>query len=301
MSDSRTLPLAVAQYDIGQPRRWDDFAVKLADWVARGAEGGARLLVFPEYGAMELTALFAPDVQRSLPAQLEAMQALVEPYVALHRELARRHGVYLLAASLPVRVASGEYRNRAHLFGPSGAQGHQDKLQMTRFENERWGISPGAEQRVFVTPLGRLAVAVCYDSEFPLLVRRLVEHGAEVLLVPSCTDTLAGYHRVRLSCQARALENQCFAALAPTVGMAEWSLAVDENHGAGGIYAPVEAGLAEEGIVAQGVLDQPGWVRATLNLDWLRRARQEGQVFNHRDWPGQHRLNSQPVTEIPLE
>ena len=80
---------------------------------------------------------------------------------------------------------------------------------MTRFENEQWLISAGDEIRVFDTDFGKIAINICYDSEFPLIARQQVEAGADLILVPSCTDTQAGFHRVRLGCQARALENQC--------------------------------------------------------------------------------------------
>ena len=78
---------------------------------------------------------------------------------------------------------------------------------MTRFESERWGVHASDAAPVIETDLGVVGVAICYDSEFPLIVRRQVEAGAELILVPSCTDTMAGYHRVALSCRARAGES----------------------------------------------------------------------------------------------
>jgi predicted amidohydrolase len=137
---------------------------------------------------------------------------------------------------------------------------------------------------VFDTELGTLGVAICYDSEFPLLVRRQVAAGANLILVPSCTDTLAGYHRVHLSCRARALENQCFVVQAVTVGDAPWSIPLDRNVGAAGVYGPVEQSVFPDGVVAQGKLNQSGWVYADLDLDAIARARREGQVHNHQDW-----------------
>ncbi len=74
---------------------------------------------------------------------------------------------------------------------------------MTPFERD-WGISGGAPLRVFDTALGKIAVLICYDSEFPLLARALAEAGAEVILVPSCTERVSGFHRVRTGSMARA-------------------------------------------------------------------------------------------------
>ena len=81
---------------------------------------------------------------------------------------------------------------------------------MTRFENEQWLIKSGKELKCFDTEYGKIAINICYDSEFPLLARKQVEAGCVLILVPSCTDTLAGYHRVKIGSHARALENQCY-------------------------------------------------------------------------------------------
>ena len=97
---------------------------------------------------------------------------------------------------------------------------------------------PGEKLNVFETAIGRIGVAICYDSEFPLLVRAMVEAGAEIILIPACTELVSGYHRVRIAAMARALESGCATAVSPTVGNSTWSPAVDYNSGAAGIYVP---------------------------------------------------------------
>ena len=156
---------------------------------------------------------------------------------------------------------------------------------MTRFEAEAWGVSAGAGPQVFETPWGRLGISICYDAEFPKHVRAQVEAGAWLVLVPSCTDSLHGWNRVRLGAQARALENQCFVAVAPTVGEAPWSAALDRNRGFAAVFGPVDRGFPEDGVIARGALDAPGWVFATLDPARIETVRREGQVLNHRDWP----------------
>jgi predicted amidohydrolase len=294
-----TVRVAAAQYPIEFLGDWPRFEAKLAGMCADAGRAGARLLVFPEYGSMELTSLFAREIQGDLHRQLEHMQTLLPRYLDLHRELATRHGVYLVASSFPVQ-AEGEYRNRAYLFGANGGVAFQEKLVMTRFENERWLIKPGQGVKVFETAFGRVGVNVCYDCEFPLIARRQAEAGADLILVPSCTDTLAGYHRVRVGCQARALENQCYVVQAPTVGEAPWSEAVDVNVGAAGVFAPPDRGLPDDGVIALGHLNRPGWVYADLDLEALRRVRSQGQVLNARDWMRQPLALSGSVQTVPL-
>jgi predicted amidohydrolase len=280
-----SLRVAACAYPIERLADFDAYAAKQAALVEVAVTRGARLLVFPEYASIELTSLLAPEQQGDLQRELAALQELLPAMLETYAGLARKHGVFILGPSFPERIeAERLVRNRVRLHAPSGEVGVTEKLQMTRFEREEWGVAPGVTQRVFDTEIGMLGVAICYDAEFPLIVRRQVEAGAEIVLVPSCTDTLAGYYRVALSCRARALENQCYVVQAPTVGGAAWSIAVDQNWGAAAVYGPVDRGFASDGVVSQGSLDTPGWVFGDLDLGALSRVREDGQVTNYNDW-----------------
>ena len=285
-----TLRVAAAAYPVAWMDDWGCFERKLTHWVEDAAARGAQLLVFPEYFSMEVASIAGADVAASLPLQLEAMQTMHAPFTELLGQLARRCSVHVAAGSYPVLQADGTYRNRCYLIEPDGRLRWQDKLQMTRFENETWHITRGEELRVFDTAIGRIGICICYDIEFPLFARRLAEAGVGIVLVPSCTDTLAGYNRVRIGARARALENQIYVIQAPTVGSAPWSAAVDENTGAAGVYGPVDRGFAADGVVTEGRRDEPGWVLADLDLGALATVRREGQVFNFRDWEAHERI-----------
>ena len=274
--------IAAAQYPLDRFDSLRGYKEKLARWVGEATDAGAELLVFPEYGAIEYAGpagAAASDLQASLAVVARAMDEMD----AEHTALARHHGVHILAASGPCRRADGAYVNRARLFSPSGRTGFQDKHIMTPFERA-WGISPGTELAVFDTALGCIGIAICYDSEFPLLVRALCKAGADIILVPSCTEFVSGYNRVRTAALARALENGCVTVQSPTVGDAPWSPAVDHNSGAAGVFVPAERGLSDTGVLAEGVLNVPGWVHATADLGHLRRVRDGGEMRNSEDW-----------------
>jgi predicted amidohydrolase len=301
-----TWRVAAAQYPIEALADWDAYAAKLARWVAEAAAGGALLAVFPEYAAMELASL-DPATMGDLYASIETVSALLPRVDALHTDLSRQYGIWLLAGSAPRKLSDGRFVNTARLFSPDGRAGYQDKLMMTRFEREQWGIVGGQGINLFVTPLGRLAVLICYDSEFPLLARAAVEAGAQVLLVPSCTETMRGYWRVRLGSQARALEGQCYAVHCPTVGDVDWSPAMDHNRGAAGVYGPpdMHAGqgfaMPEDGVLAIGQESAAQWVYADLDLAQIATLRADGGVLNARDWaeqPGADRLPQVTIVDL---
>jgi predicted amidohydrolase len=280
------LRIAAAQYPIEPLRTLGACRDKLARWVAEAAGEGAELLVFPEYAAMEYAAPAGAPVAGDLAASLAAVSDALGPMDEAHAELARRHRVHILAGSGPSARAEGRIVNAARLFGPAGTAGVQEKLTMTPFERD-WGISGGTPLRVFETALGRIGVAICYDAEFPLIVRAQCEAGAEIVLVPSCTEFVSGYHRVRTAAAARALENACVAVLSPTVGDAPWSPAIDRNAGAAGVFVPADHGFSETGVLAEGTLNRPQWVHARADLERLRKVKASGEMRNTADWPAQ--------------
>lgn len=280
---------AVAAYPIDWFESWGECQAKLTEWVSIAADRGAKLLVFPEYAAMELASLAGKEIAADLSLQIDAVGQLVNQVNQLHESLASEFDCHILSGSMPVRLSANKVVNRAHFFSPKGCLGYQDKLIMTRFEREQWFIQSGETLTVFDTLLGRIGVLICYDSEFPILGRRLAEQGVEILLVPSCTDALAGYWRVRIGAMARALENQCFVLQAPTVGNAQWSPAVDENVGAAAIYGPPDVGFPATGVIAEGGLNQSGWVYADIDVKKVLAVRESGQVLNFKHWPEQWR------------
>ena len=286
MSPRQTLKVAAAQYPIDQPATLDAWRDKIVRWVADGAATGAEVLVFPEYAAIEQAAALGEKVYGDLDATLQAVAELEGDRVALHQDLAAKHRVHILVGSGPSRKGEGRYVNAAQLVTPKGSVGIQEKLIMTPFETD-WGISAGTQLRVFDTVLGLVGINICYDSEFPLIARAMAEAGAELLLVPSCTERVSGYHRVRTGSRARALENQIAAVVSPTVGDALWSPAVDKNTGSAGIYVPSEQTVSDTGILAQGELNAAQWVTADVDMARLRHLRTSGEMRNYIDWPNQ--------------
>ncbi|WP_313178295.1 carbon-nitrogen hydrolase family protein [Stenotrophomonas sp.] len=288
---------AASQYAIELIEQWDDYAAHLDAHVAEAAAAGAQLVLLPEYAAMTLTGQLPPAERGDLAASIAGIQPLLPRWLALCAQIAQRHRVWFCPGSAPVLDDDGQYRNRAFLFGPQGLLGHQDKLIMTRFEREEWNIAGGRDGlRTFETPLGILGILICYDTEFPMLARQLAEAGVDLLLAPSCTDTEAGYHRVRIGSQARALENQLPVLVSATAGMASWSPSVDVNYGRAAMYVPADRGMPANGVLCEServFTEESRWLIGQIDAASVSAVRREGQVALYRDWPEQFALKVQ--------
>ncbi|MEP7044160.1 MAG: carbon-nitrogen hydrolase family protein [Dokdonella sp.] len=291
------MKLATAQYTIGEPHDFTAFAERVSVRVADAARAGAQLLVLPEYLALEAAAILGHAERADFLRSLAGLQTHHAAYVALARELAQKHSIYLVAGSFLLDIDGARYRNRAYFVSPQGHVAFQDKLTLTGFERSAGVIVPGDELKVFDTAFGRVGIDICYDIEFPLYARAQVEAGARMILVPSCTDTAAGANRVRVGCQARALENQVFVACAVTAGDAAWSPALDVNTGRATIYTPIDRGFPSDGVQVQAA-ENADWAIAELDLAALDAFKREAQVANANDWLAQLRP---PVVQARVE
>jgi len=282
------MKIALAQWRIEAPASFQEFAARVSAEVAIAAGQGARIVVLPEYLALELAATFDAKTRASFPATLAALQAVHEDWLRVFAELATTHNIHLLAGTFLLAQPNGMYRNRAWLFAPDGSRVFQDKLALTGFEKASGVIEPGDALKVFESPYGRLGIDICYDSEFPLYARAQHEAGARLLLVPSCTDTEAGATRVRIGCMARALENRIYVAQSVTAGQAPDNPALDMNTGRAALYAPSDRGLPDDGVVAVAEAGHP-WLIVVVDFDLLDATVTDAQVAVPVDWNQQVR------------
>jgi predicted amidohydrolase len=273
--------VAALQYFVRPVRTFEEFHEQVEGLVETARDYKCQLLVFPEYFSVQLLTL--GDIRRPINVQVRDLADQVGRFDELVSRLARKSGMYIVAGSIPTRGDGDEIYNDCHVFSPRGGNGVQGKLHMTRWEREEWFVSPRRSMTVFETDFGRLAVAICYDAEFPELARAAAREDCYVLAVPSCTDERQGFIRVRYCAQARAIENQMFVIHAVTVGSLPMVPAVSLNYGQAAILTPSDFPFARDGILAEGNPNLEMMVIGELNLQTIRESRQSGTVLPLRD------------------
>jgi predicted amidohydrolase len=279
--DSRRVRVACVQYKMRGIADFKEFSSRVEYFVDAAVGYHADFVVLPELISMNL--LSHADYRR-LPSRAAMQQlASLEPiYMTLMSRLAKEYGVHLIAGSHPMQ-RGGRIYNVCPLLFPDGTSRLQPKLHVTPAEKRDWGIEGGNELGVIATPKANIGILICYDSEFPEPARYLADQGAEIIFVPYCTDTRAGYLRVRHCCQARAIENQVYVVTAGVIGNLPDVEAMDINYARAAVFTPSDFEFARDGIQAEADNNVEMLLVTDLDISNLHRSRVAGSVTPRLD------------------
>lgn len=273
------ITVAAAQYLIQSALDWKTFTKKQTDLVLNAKWQGAKLLLLPEYAGIE-TVSSSPKNDLTLFTQI---QVALQNYLEFYQQLAIDSEIYLQPGTIMVQSPNRRFYNRAYFFSPNGNYGYQDKLQLIASEAADQLIEPGTTQSLFDTGLGKIGIAICYDSEFPELVRNLTLQGAQLILVPSYTPSLKSFNRVFYSCRARAIENQCYMLMSSAIGNVHFGGEQETLSGQANLFSPIDDGFNEEGTISQGSMNKEEMIVGECDFAMLEAVRTKGQVRNFTD------------------
>ncbi|MBO6762764.1 MAG: carbon-nitrogen hydrolase family protein, partial [Roseivirga sp.] len=158
-----------------------------------------------------------------------------------------------------------------------------EKLHATPDEKKVWAMSGGSKIQTFDTDCGKIGILICYDVEFPELSRLLADDGMDILFVPFLTDTQNGYSRVRHCAQARAIENECYVAIAGSVGNLPNVHNMDIQYAQSMVFTPCDFQFPTNGIKAEATPNTEMIVIADVDVDLLTELHNVGSVKNLKD------------------
>ena len=282
MNDLERIRVASLQYFIRPVQSFEQFEEQVTALVETAADYKCHLLVFPEYFTVQL--LTFGNIKRPIDEQIRDLAGNEPRYIEMFQKLAKDNGFYIVGGTIP-SIESGKdaIYNKSFIFSPNNDFGFQGKLHMTRFEREEWNVSAHSSVKIFETDFGRVAIAICYDVEFPEITREAARRDANILIVPSCTDDRQGFLRVRYCAHARAIENQIYVVCSSTVGSLPQVPAVSLNYGQASILTPSDFAFSRDGILAEGNFNQEMMVLGELNLKTINESRSSGTVLPLND------------------
>ncbi|WP_419785904.1 GNAT family N-acetyltransferase [Pseudodesulfovibrio sp.] len=292
----RQFRVCAAQYQMRKIASWEELRQSVEFFVATADAYHSHFLVMPE--------LFTAQMFSTMPSDWASRRAVMELagmadlYLNMFRELATSYNLHIIGGSHPI-LRDGKLYNVAHLFTPSGNVYTQDKLHITPGEREAWGINPGEGLTVFQTPLGRIAIQVCYDIEFPETARLLSLAGAEVIFVPFSTDEKRAYMRVRATAQARAIENSIYTVIAANVGNLHGVTTYLLNYGQSAVFSPSDPAFPIPSLNGEADPGVETVVIADLDFASLSQVREFGSVRPlHERRPDLYELRSKSKIQI---
>ncbi len=197
-------------------------------------------------------------------------------------ELAIAYNINIITGSMP-EMKDGLLYNVGYLCRRDGTMERYEKLHVTPDEAKVWGMQGGSELKTFDTDCGKIGVLICYDSEFPELSRLLADDGMDILFVPFLTDTQNGYSRVRHCAQARAIENECYVAIAGSVGNLPKVANMDIQFAQSMVFTPCDFSFPTNGIKAEATPNTEMILIANVDISLLRELNQFGSVKNLKD------------------
>ncbi|SMB97378.1 Carbon-nitrogen hydrolase [Thermanaeromonas toyohensis ToBE] len=190
------LPMLFIDNDIDILRSATTFAEAIQNLIKRHFAAVSAFRLY--YGVDWVRALF-----------LERSGVMAKAYLNTFKEMAAKYGVYLVAGSIPMRAVNEDgtlvkddntVYNLSYFFGPDGHLiGYQKKVNLVpteqyKDENGNYGLDLNAgtleELKVFSTPFGNVAIAICYDAFHYKVIWELVKKGGEILVMPSANPKL---------------------------------------------------------------------------------------------------------------
>lgn len=235
--------------------------------------------LFPEFFNAPLMAennhLSEPEAIRELAKHTDAI-------VQKFSEFAISYNINIITGSMP-EIKNDLLYNAGYLCKRDGTIERYEKLHVTPDEAKVWGMQGGNQLKAFDTDCGKIGILICYDSEFPELSRILADEGMDILFIPFLTDTQNGYSRVRHCAQARAIENECYVAIAGSVGNLPKVHNMDIQFAQSMVFTPCDFAFPANGIKAEATTNTEMILIADLDIDLLRELNQFGSVRNLRD------------------
>lgn len=239
----------------------------------------ADFALFPEFFNAPL---MADNNHLSESEAIRELAAHTEDIIAKFSEFSISYNINIITGSMPELVGNDLY-NVGYLCRRDGTIERYEKLHVTPDEAKVWGMQGGSQLQTFDTDCGKIGVLICYDSEFPELSRLLADDGMDILFVPFLTDTQNGYSRVRNCAQARAIENECYVAIAGSVGNLPKVHNMDIQYAQSMVFTPCDFSFPANGIKAEATPNTEMILIADVDIDLLRELNQFGSVRNMKD------------------
>ena len=274
-----TVRIGCVQWQMRSYHTIDDVFEQVEFFVDAVSDYKSDFILFPEYFNAPLMAKYNDMGEaQSIRALADYTEKMRDRFI----ELAISYNINIITGSMPYVKDDGLY-NVGFLCRRDGSYDMYEKIHVTPDEQKSWGLSGGNSLKTFDTDCGKVGVLICYDVEFPELSRLMAEDGMQILFVPFMTDTQNAYSRVRVCAQARAIENECYVAIAGSVGNLPRVHNMDIQYAQSAVFTPCDFAFPNNGMRAEATPNTEMILVSDVDLNLLNELHTYGSVRNLRD------------------
>lgn len=192
----------------------------LTDLAAEAKRRSAVMAFFPE------ACDYLADNKKDIVAMAEPLTGQT---VASYKEIAVKNNIWLSLGGIHEASDNTEKIYNTHILINNEGQlvTAYRKIHLFDMDNKDTGVRLMESDYVLkgtqivppvLTPIGKLALSICYDMRFPELSLTLRNMGAQILTYPSAFTYQTGAAHWEVMLRARAIENQCYVIAAAQTG-----------------------------------------------------------------------------------
>jgi len=278
-SDKTIVRLGLVQWQMRQYANLDDLMEQAEYFIDAVSDYRADFVLFPEFFNAPLMAAYNHLTE---PESIRNLAEFTDEIRNRFSELAISYNINIITGSMPKIIDENLY-NVGYLCKRNGEVEDYIKIHVTPDEAKVWGMIGGDAIKVFDTDCGKIGILICYDVEFPELARLQADMGMNILFVPFLTDTQNGYSRVRHCAQARAIENECYVAIAGSVGNLPKVHNMDIQFAQSMVFTPCDFAFPTNGVKAEATPNTEMILISDVDLDLLKELHTKGAVRNLKD------------------
>ncbi len=271
--------LGLVQWQMRPFKDFESLCEQIEFFVDAASGYKSDFILFPEFFHAPLMA------EHNHLSEADAIRRLAiytEPLKQKFTELAVAYNSNIIAGSFPA-MRNDKLYNIGYLCHRNGKVEEYQKLHITPDERKAWGLVGGDLLKTYDTDCGKIGILICYDVEFPELPRLLAEEGMDILFVPFLTDTQNAYHRVRHCAQARAIENECFVAIAGSVGNLPKVHNMDIQYAQSAVFTPCDFAFPTNGVKSEATPNTEMVLMVDVDMELLKELNHKGAVKNLKD------------------
>ncbi|MBK1440882.1 GNAT family N-acetyltransferase [Parapedobacter sp. ISTM3] len=276
----QTIRLGLVQWQMRTFQNVEAFYEQVEFFVDVVSGYGADFALFPEFFN---TPLMEPYNHLPTTEAMRELAKLTEDTKQQIQRLAVSYNVNIIAGSMPFLGEENRLYNVSYLCQRNGRTDEYRKVHITPNETRYYGMYGGDQVRVFDTDCGKVGILICYDVEFPELGRILADQGLQIMFVPFLTDTQNGYTRVRNCAQARAIENECYVAIAGSVGNLPKVNNMDIQYAQSAVFTPSDFAFPTNAVKAEATPNAEMVLVVDVDLNLLKELNRYGTVQNLTD------------------